>query len=154
MTPAAAARETTVYKEACRLMKIPADGRPISVRLGVGEKTDGSQVSLGTRSLYASFFFLANGVEPPADDLQAGVLQRRRLNGGAFDGGGELFRIRTSSQRPQDATVKVRYRDQWFYIAATDPDTRTTFALLSMMLTLQSGDSTRLTPLISVSSGP
>jgi hypothetical protein len=154
MTPAAPARETTAYKEACRLMNIPADGRPISVRLGVGEKFDDAQVSLGTRSLYASFYFLANGVEPPTDDLQTGVLQRRRLEGGAFDGGGDLFRIRTSSQRPQDATVKVRYRDQWFYIAATDPDTRTTFSLLSMMLTLQSGDSTRLTPLISVSSGP
>ena len=104
--------------------------------------------------MYASLFFLSSGVEGPAADLAAGVLQPRRLSGGPFDGGGDLFRVRASDTEPRDAAVKVRYRDEWFHLEGNDLDSRTTFALLSMMLTLQGGDMTRVTPLITVSSGP
>jgi hypothetical protein len=152
MIPTASALATEAYKEACRLMNFPADGRPIRVQLGIGERPDpNSYVFLATRSLYSSFYFLSNGVEAPAGDVGDGVLQRRRLEGGVFDQGGDLFKVQTSAGMPADAAVKVRYRDQWFYIPATDPDSRTTFALLSMMLMLQSGDTARMAPLISLS---
>jgi hypothetical protein len=152
MIPTPSALSTEAYKEACRLMNFPADGRPIRVQLGIGERPDpNSYVFLATRSLYSSFYFLSNGVEPPAGDLGDGVLQRRRLDGGVFDGDGDLFKVQTSPGRPVDAAVKVRYRDQWFFIPSNDPDSRTTFALLSMMLMLQSGDTARMAPLISLS---
>lgn len=152
MIPTAAAISSEAYKEACRLMNFPADGRPIRVQLGIGDRPDpSSYVFLATRSLYSSFYFLSNGVEAPAGDLSDGVLQRRRLDGGVFDRSGDLFRVQTSAGKPADAAVKVRYRDQWFYIPSTDPDSRTTFALLSMMLMLQSGDTARMAPLISLS---
>ncbi len=152
MIPTATALATEAYKEACRLMNFPADGRPIRVQLGIGERPDpNSYVFLATRSLYSSFYFLSNGVEAPARDVGDGVLQKRRLEGGVFDRGGDLFKVQTAAGMPADAAVKVRYRDQWFYIPATDPDSRTTFALLSMMLMLQSGDTARMAPLISLS---
>ncbi len=155
MTPSASARNTDAYQQACRMMNVPADGRPIAIRLGVGERVESQpHVGLATRSLYASLFFLSSGVEGPATDFASGVLRPRALSGGPFDGGGDLFRVRASSTEPRDSAVKVRYRNEWFHLAATDLDSRTTFALLSMMLTLQGGDMTRVTPLITVSSGP
>ena len=150
--PSASALSSDAYKEACRLMNFPADGRPIRVQLGIGDRPNlNSYVFLATRSLYSSFYFLSNGVDAPLADLSEGVLQRRRLEGGVFDRGSDLFNVRTSAGKPVDAAVKVRYRDQWFYIPSTDPDSRTTFALLSMMLMLQSGDTARMAPLISLS---
>lgn len=152
MIPSASALSSDAYREACRLMNFPADGRPIRIQLGIGDRPDpNSYVFLATRSLYSSFYFLSNGVDAPSADLSEGVLQRRRLEGGVFDRGGDLFKVQTSAGKPVDAAVKVRYRDQWFYIPSTDPDSRTTFALLSMMLMLQSGDTARMAPLISLS---
>ena len=46
--------------------------------------------------------------------------------------------------------VKVPYRGSWFYIAEDDRDTKTTFALMSLLVTLQAGDTAKVTPLISL----
>jgi hypothetical protein len=150
--PTSSALSSDAYKEACRLMKFPADGRPIRIQRGIGDRSDPkSNIFLSTRSLYSSFYFLSNGVESPSRDLNGGILQKRKIEGGIFDKDGNLFRVQTSRAKPQDAAVKIFYRDQWFYIPSRDPDSRTTFSLLSMMLTLQSGDTTKMTPLISIS---
>lgn len=152
MIPATSALATEAYREICRLIKVPADGRALRVQLGVGERTENSSyIYLATRSLYSSFYFLSNGVDISQNDLKASVIQPRTLAGGVFDAGSDLFRIRVSDSKPDDAAVKVEYRKQWFYIPAADQDSRTTFALLSMMLMLQSGDSARMAPLISLS---
>jgi hypothetical protein len=149
--PAESAVGTQAYKEACRLMNFPADGRPIRLQLGVGNRPDPSYVFLATRSLYSALYFLSNGVEASARDLEAGVLQPRQISGGVFDRTADFFGVVVSNETPQDAAVKVQYRDQWFSIPATDPDSRTTFALLNMVLMLQSGDTARMAPLISLS---
>jgi hypothetical protein len=47
----------------------------------------------------------------------------------------------------------VFYRDSWFYIADNDADSKVTFALLSMLITLQSGDTAKITPLITLPAG-
>ena len=46
--------------------------------------------------------------------------------------------------------MKVQYRDSWFYVADNDADSKVTFALLSMLITLQSGDTSKMTPLLSL----
>jgi hypothetical protein len=47
----------------------------------------------------------------------------------------------------------VFYRDTWFYIADADQDSKTTFALLSLLITLKSGDTSGIMPLITIPSG-
>jgi hypothetical protein len=44
----------------------------------------------------------------------------------------------------------VSYRNTWFYIDDADVDSKTTFALLSILLTLQAGDPGRITPLVTL----
>ena len=41
----------------------------------------------------------------------------------------------------------------WFYVADTDQDSQTTFALLSMRITLQSGDASRAIPVVTLPAG-
>lgn len=154
LTPTPEARASSAYQTVCKILVLVGDGAPIRLKLGIGAAPAGSAtVTLTTRSLYAAFYFLSDGVEVPTDDLTRGVVQRRSVAGGPFDGGGELFHIRTSTDEPSSATVKVLYRGAWYYVSETDTDTKTTFALMSMMLMLQGGDPARMQPLVSVGSG-
>jgi hypothetical protein len=44
----------------------------------------------------------------------------------------------------------VFYRNRWFYIDDRDADSKTTFALVSMLQMLQSGETSAITPLITL----
>ncbi|MBM4230689.1 MAG: hypothetical protein FJ184_08045 [Gammaproteobacteria bacterium] len=142
------------YLRICEILKLRPDGRPIRFRLGIGSQDElgGAYVMLATRSLFSSFYFLSNGISIPQDDLEKRIIQSRQVSGGLFDPSvGDLFHVRVSSSEPAGAAFKTRYRNHWFYISETDADTRTTFALLSIMHMLQSGDTSRMAPLISLS---
>jgi hypothetical protein len=155
LTPAADALGSPAYAAVCRILGLRCDGRPIRVRLGLGAPPPGGDtVTLATRSLYAAFYFLSDAVDVPADDLARGAVQTRALAGGPFDRAtGDLLRISHAAAEPAEAAVKVFHRGAWFYIAETDADSKTTFALMSLMLLLQGGDSARMAPLVSVSPG-
>jgi len=141
------------YQEACRILNLRADGRPIKVQLGLGDPSvQSATVLLATRSLYSSFYFLGNGVIASSRDLEEGIAQNRSIAGSIFDPDkGDLFRVKSSKGEPERAAVKVRYRDEWFYVGESDQDSRTTFALMSMLLMLQGGDVNRMSPLVSLS---
>jgi len=149
--PSASAVTTAAYLEVCRLLQIQPDGKPIRMQRAVGSRdASGNYLSIVTRSLFSSLYYLSNGVEAPPADTRSGVLQPRAVRGGIFDGG-DLFNVRSSDSMPANAAIRVRYRDRWFYVPDSDPDTRTTFALLSILLLLQSSDTAKMSPLISLS---
>lgn len=148
LTVLAAADTSEPYRKICSLLSVACDGRPIKLRLALGGANDGVSAAMATRSLLSAMFVLAQGVEVPAEDLEnnvvdtsAGALNRAR---------GVLFRVRSSAAEPPRAAVKVFYRNTWFYIADDDTDTKTTFGLLSLLVTLQAGDVSKVTPLIAL----
>lgn len=140
-------RESPSYQTVCKALQGRCGGEPIQLRPGFGAGAGGTAAGLATRSLYSALFYLADAVDVPANDLAAA---RGRNPGGPDEA---LFRVRSSATEPAAASVKVRYRDAWFYIADTDGDSKVTFALLSMLLTLQAGDATKVTPLITLGAG-
>lgn len=146
--------ESAPYKSACENLEVACDGRPLRLRRAFGAGSDGETMSLATRSLFSALYFLAQGVDVPADDAAAGIASTGLTFGdeasGWSDKRAELFRVRSSASEPKRAAVKVRYRDSWFYIADNDADSKVTFALLSMLITLQSGDTSKITPLLSL----
>ena len=107
--------------------------------------------------MFSAMFFIAAGVDVPEKDVLAGVAPRNFVvPGGPFDkaGTGEsLFRVHSSDEEPELARVKVFYRDSWFYLADNDEDTKVTFALISMLVMLQSGNQAKITPLITLPVG-
>jgi hypothetical protein len=150
-TPSALTSES--YKLICSGVKVMCNGAPISLTQGIGVGADNT-VALATRSLYSAFFYLSQGVDVPDTDLARGAVNPvRDINGQIFDWAtarAELFRVRSSTSEPQDVHVKVFYRGHWFYIPDTDIDSRTTFSLVSMLLTLQAGSTERAVPLITL----
>jgi hypothetical protein len=104
---------------------------------------DGHIVSIKTRSLLATLNYLSQGVEAPQGDIAAGKVRTTVKDDGKtpFDWQellGEVIRIRSAPLRPQDASVAVYYRSRWFYIADNDLDSKSTFLLLTQLISLHS----------------
>ena len=148
------ALESPSYRMVCESIEVACDGSALLLRQAIGITSDGKTMALATRSLFSAMYFLAQGVEVPAADASRGSATKQiYAAGGPFDQMnpcGQLFRIRSSTTEPELAAVKIFYRGAWFYIADDDMDSKVTFALVSMLVMLQSGDTARITPLISL----
>jgi hypothetical protein len=48
--------------------------------------------------------------------------------------------IHSSVKRPENATVRIRFRDQWFYIDATDTRSKRAFGLLRTFIGMRLAD--------------
>lgn len=118
-----------------------------------GERTP-AQVRAQGRSLLGVMFFLAHAVEVPEVHRRAGkVTITRDSTGAEFDWNrvlGPLLRIRSAASRPADAAVRVAYRGHWYWIADDDLNSKSTFALLRLLLFLKSTGAQGPSPLITV----
>ncbi len=99
-------------------------------------KTGLETLDIEPRSLLQVLFFVAQGVDVPAEHLASGTAPcTRDFEGGYFDWQqvlGGLFRVRSakSKHRPECAYVAIQYKGYWYYIDDRDRDTKATFALL------------------------
>ena len=96
-------------------------------------------------------------MEVPEQDIREGkVTNTLKTSGETFDWKevtGELLRIRSGSSRPKDATLMVFYRDTWFYIDDSDLKSKSTFALLSQIFSLQAGKIKDNSPVLTLGVG-
>ncbi|MHC4138400.1 MAG: hypothetical protein ACYSR1_00845, partial [Planctomycetota bacterium] len=60
---------------------------------------------------------------------------------------------RSSKQKPGNAFVAVLYRENWFYIADNDLDSKSTFLLLKQLFSLQSGQREYIGPSLTLPVG-
>jgi hypothetical protein len=82
------------------------------------------------------YFYLANGVEVPAEHLEAGLVRPpvgpdgRLFDGRAVTDG--LFTVHACREHkpPPTAFVAVKYRDYWYYIDDRDQESKATLALV------------------------
>jgi hypothetical protein len=88
------------------------------------------------RSTAQVFFYLANGIEVPAEHLAAGLVSLPEASDGtAFDTRAVtegLFQVHTCGghKRPPTAYAAVKYRGYWYFIDDRDQVSKTTFALV------------------------
>lgn len=115
------------------------------------------EISVATRSLMGAMYFLSQAVEPPERDVDAGrVTETLDDEGNVFDWSlvlGDLLRIHSSSESPENSFVRVRYRDAWFYIDDSDLSSKSTFNLLGQLFNLQAGESPGNAPLLTLPLG-
>jgi len=149
-----AAVDSAPYRTICESLKVACDGGPLRLRQAVGVSSDGETMALATRSLFSSLYYLAQGIDVPEADLASGSASRPAFaTGSPFEQTGaqeSIFRVRASESEPEFASVKVFYRRHWYYIDDRDADSKTTFALVSMLQMLQSGETSAITPLITL----
>ena len=113
-----------------------------------------TQIAIQGRSLLAVMSFLSQAVEVPKVHRDAGkVTVTRDAAGNEFDWArivGPLMRIHSGTSRPDQAAVRVEFRDHWFWIDDNDLNSKTTFALLRLLLFLKSGESQGASPLVTI----
>jgi hypothetical protein len=112
-----------------------------------------------TRSLLQALYYVAHGVDVPAEHQSASIVTvTREPSGEAFDWGpimDGLFRVKSvrSDDRPAGAHVAVPYRGYWFYIEQTDQDTKSTFSLLMELSRLELAGKTGVGPTLTLPIG-
>lgn len=123
------------------------------------------EIALETRSLLESMYYLSQGVDAPAEHGPGGRGLVTHATGCDPDGAvppevapwreltRNLFRVRCSRSRPDDAFARVRYQGTWFYVPDSDLDSKSTFGLLMQLYSLQSGDAKGLTPQLTLDLG-
>jgi hypothetical protein len=104
-------------------------------------------LDLETRSLLQALYFVAHGVNVPAEHLQKGLARETRsADGKPYDWApllAGLFNVKsTTADCSVSAHVAVEYAGYCFFIDATDHDTRATFSLLMELSRLQLSENT------------
>lgn len=103
-----------------------------------------TDLAIRARSVLGAMFYLASGVEVPEGDEAAydyGAAQRPRP-----------LQVRQSKREPDNAYVKVRYQDLWFYIEESDQQSKRAFAFLTFVFNLSSNPG-GLGPVLTVGAG-
>jgi hypothetical protein len=134
------------------------DGEHDLYVLGASGSRSSAQIRVRQRSLLGAMFFLSQAVDVPESDVAAGLVPKSVMTDGSpVDWGkitGEIFRVRVSESRPERSFVSVRYRGHWFYIDDADLESKTTFDLLTHLVSLQSVPPRGSSPLVTVPLGP
>jgi hypothetical protein len=97
------------------------------------------------RSSAQVHFYVANGVEVPAEHLAEGLVRQPvGPDGMPFDGRAitaDLFTVHAhrGHKPPATAFVAIKYRDYWYYIDDRDQPSKATFALLLALSKLDFG---------------
>jgi hypothetical protein len=115
------------------------------------------EVAIDARSLMGVLYFLSNGVRVPEKHQNAGIVTTTvDANDHPFDWEqvlDDLFVVHSSKKRPKRASVAVRHRGHWFYIADDDQDSKSTFLLLHDLFSLQAGDVEETKPILTLPVG-
>lgn len=108
---------------------------PVSLALD-GRKSGG--IGIITRSIYTLMEMLSAAMEVPEKDQHNGSTASYPAMGLA----GKDLRVRHSSNKPEHASVAVKYQDGWYYIDETDSATKRFFRLASRLWSIAIAEST------------
>ncbi len=100
-------------------------------------------VRIRTRSVMGLLYYLSQSVEVPQEDVRKGKVTTTKYEDGRpfywSDIFSNFFQIKSSSGKPSDAYVSMKYRGSWFYIDDTDVESKRTYALFRQIFAIQAG---------------
>jgi hypothetical protein len=115
------------------------------------------QIGVVTRSLLGIMFYLSQSVEVSnKDKLQGKVTQTKTAAGEVFNWEevtGDLLKIRSAPEAPEEGSMVIFYRGAWFYIDDSDLSSKSTFSLLAQIFSLQAGKIKSNAPLLTLPIG-
>lgn len=104
----------------------------------------GRTLTLVTRPLAATMFYLSTGIIPPPTDIAKGIVHLPTDEEGRTFDWQEItegiFSVKSSNSKPQGAYVAVQYRNNWFYISDNDIISKNTLSIFEILLALRAGE--------------
>jgi len=113
------------------------DGSQILLPLREAVGRSKSEIHVQPRSAYQVLRVFGHGIEVPSPHLDAGIIEP--LNATVQERRPHVT-IRSSEERPDDAMVQIRFRDWWFYIDATDTQSKRAFSFLRTFIGMRLAD--------------
>ena len=107
----------------------------LPVRVAIGSSV--SAIHLQTRSAWQVLQVFGAAIEIPSPHLEAGIVEPVTL---VVPEKRRIIMIRSSEKQPRDATVRIRFRDRWFYIDATDTRSKRAFGLIRTFIGMRLAD--------------
>jgi len=157
------AAESPEAAEIVTLLGLKPGQSSYKVRLGVtnGKPTEAagqrSEITLTTRSLLGTLFYLSQAIDVPAEHRRKGyVTTTVDEDGTEFAWAelmGDLLRVHSSPAKPSSTAVQVRFWGYWYYIDNADLSSKSTLALLGQLLALQAGGADIVTPVLTLPVG-
>ena len=134
------------------LLGLSADRNEFYVTDRIVRRMD-NEILIQTRSMMAILSFLGLGVEVPQADIDANqVIATPAHLEDMIEKRGPM-RIRVQKERPENPFAAVQYRNQWFYIDATDHLSKRTFSTIQLLFELLAPSGVGATPLLSLPAG-
>jgi hypothetical protein len=118
-------------------IEVKSDGSAILLPVSLAVGSSVSAVHLQTRSAWEVLQVFGAGIEIPPAHLEAGIVEPLTS---AVAEERRFIMIHSSEKRPLNATVRIRFRDQWFYIDATDTRSKRAFGLLRTFIDMRLAD--------------
>ena len=105
-------------------------------------------IGLQGRSMMEIMQIASASVQVPAEDTAAGVAF---VSPSTTSGTGEEWlAVRSSKDEPENASLRIRYRDHWFYVADNDLQSREAFALLNALFAVTGGTVPGANPILTL----
>ncbi len=117
------------------------------------------EITIKTRSLLAIMSFLARGIDVPREHVEQGrvvpmlVSTKEEPQRLPIPLDVKSVPAASDSGRPEDASVAVRYKGHWFYIADNDVQSKRTFGIARYIYNIQAPSAEKAAPLISLPTG-
>ncbi|TDJ70387.1 MAG: hypothetical protein E2O39_10090 [Planctomycetota bacterium] len=129
------------------LLGLSPDATEFRVRYGADSTRD-TEIAMLTRSLFEILIELAKQVDVPQSDID----ELRTVPSTVLDDDDptRLIHIYHSEAKPENAFVKVRYRDLWFWIDDRDLPSKRVFGFVLILFNLTDTGSSSAVPLLTV----
>ncbi|MBO9517288.1 MAG: hypothetical protein J7493_04410 [Porphyrobacter sp.] len=130
-----------------RTLNLSGDGSRLSI-IFAASPTEPNQLAITTRSMFEILAEMAQGVEIPPEHADQTAAAQSLPEGSA-----PLIRIRSGKSRPTDPHVAIRYRGYWFWIDGTDVESKRSFLIAQVLMSLNDTSSDTNAPLVTIPTG-
>jgi len=134
------------------LLGLHSDRNEFYVTDRIVRRTD-NEILIQTRSMLAILSFLGLGVEVPEADVDANHVMATPAHLLKVIEQRGPMRIRVQEEQPGDPFAAIQYRNQWFYIDASDHLSKRTFGTIQLLFELLAPSGMGVAPLLSLPAG-
>jgi hypothetical protein len=106
------------------------------------------EVGVRGRSMMEIMQIASTNVQVPQEDIDNGNVFVNPSSSAPVEDG--MFIVKSSQDEPTNATVRTRYRGNWFYIEDNDLQSRQSFALLNALFAVTAGTVPGANPVLTI----
>ena len=142
-----------VVKELEKLLQLRLGSNKLKVTYGIIPETD-QELAMHTLSMLQIMITLAQQIDVPSAHVEGGLTIPSLIQPDSSETKmGQLIKIHTNPNKPENAHVSVRYKDHWFWINDGDFYSKRVFTFLMILFSLTESGSKGGLPLVTIPSG-